>query len=210
MPIDPHSLDPHDQARLLRALARIENVVDRLGHPIDQGIKRAVAMLNELGVSTFGSCEGHRDWGTGGPYLDVCASSFARDYPLWRAAREKNDPAELATLRERFTADNAIEAQKLLPILDAFYSQRPSTCSARLTLRLYGPGIARVESLGVALLPADPAAKGQRLIEFQAEMDAFSNFLLTYRPAPELSSLPAKPREGRSNAAPSASSLGWG
>ena len=43
--------------------------VDRLGKPIDPGIKDTIIVLNLLGFKTMASCEGH-DWGLSHPWID--------------------------------------------------------------------------------------------------------------------------------------------
>jgi len=63
----------------------IEAVTDRLGFPIEPGIKDVVVGLNLLGLNTTQSCEGHPDRGMGAPWVEVAAP----DEPVWRFAGQK-------------------------------------------------------------------------------------------------------------------------
>lgn len=183
-------LTPALKQRLSRALARVEGVADGLGHRIDPGIRQAVAMLNELGINTHASCEGHVDWATGGPYIDIVSPQYLSMRHELRALGEGPSLVDQrACLREKMKVANAVEGKKVLPILDEFYKARESSYETRIGLWFYGAGITRLESVGVAFLGAesDPAAKIALLRAFQSEMTAFSNFLVAHEPAEALS-----------------------
>ncbi len=55
--------------------AEIDNLVDRLGAPIDEGIKPVVIGLNVHNLPTIASCEGHTDWGMNAPWVEIAASN---------------------------------------------------------------------------------------------------------------------------------------
>ena len=50
---------------------KVNQIVDALGKPIDEGIKETVVFLTALGIPTEGSCEGHIDHGYNGPWVDI-------------------------------------------------------------------------------------------------------------------------------------------
>src|SRR5260221_6862287 len=54
---------------------RISGIADKLGMPIDAGIRETVIALNALGFTTRQSCESHLDHGTGAPWVDVISTS---------------------------------------------------------------------------------------------------------------------------------------
>jgi hypothetical protein len=56
-------------------LENVDSIVDRLGTPIDSGIKRAVQIFRTLGFETTGSCEGHLDWGLPYPWIEINTDS---------------------------------------------------------------------------------------------------------------------------------------
>ena len=51
----------------------VESTGDRLGKPIDEGIKETVVMFKANELPTSGSCEGHVESGLPIPYVDVSA-----------------------------------------------------------------------------------------------------------------------------------------
>lgn len=53
----------------------VDIVGDRLGYPIDEGIKETVVFLKALGISTTGSCEGHTDSGLPWPWVGIAAAN---------------------------------------------------------------------------------------------------------------------------------------
>jgi hypothetical protein len=77
-----------------RRLKELENVVDGLGHPIEDGIKEAVVALNMLQFPTSGSCEGHDDWGLPTPWVQMEAANepqykFEGEAELWKSILEE-------------------------------------------------------------------------------------------------------------------------
>jgi hypothetical protein len=66
------------------AYALVERMADRLGQPVDSGIKPLVAALWLYGYQTRASCEGHTDRGHPYPWVDI-HDPEARDMAfLWR------------------------------------------------------------------------------------------------------------------------------
>lgn len=57
---------------------KIDSMTDRLGMPVDEGIKEAVIALNCLGFMTTGSCFGHEGRETGGPWVDISSPELER------------------------------------------------------------------------------------------------------------------------------------
>lgn len=54
----------------------IEHTADRLGCPIDKGIRKTVIALNVFGINTAQSCEGHSGkHGAGTPWIDIEATN---------------------------------------------------------------------------------------------------------------------------------------
>lgn len=181
----PH-LTPEQQERVSRSLERVARIRDGLGHRVDPGIALAVGMLNELGVTTSASCEGHVGWATGGPYIDVVSPQYWDMKPKHREMKKNPELEEQADiLRDEIKLANAVEGRKLLPILNDFYQNRTASYETRLGLTFYGDAITRIESVGVAFLDAEPdsGVRVRLLRDFQAEMRAFSDFLVSYEPA---------------------------
>lgn len=66
----------------------INDITDRLGMPVDEGIKPLVQALLDKEYMTNMSCEGHFSWGRGYPWID-----------LWKS---ENDIYKLETLLEQY------------------------------------------------------------------------------------------------------------
>jgi hypothetical protein len=56
---------------LPQAKEQVNQLVDGLNKPIDEGIKRVVAALRLVGFHTTASCEGHMNWGLPYPWVQV-------------------------------------------------------------------------------------------------------------------------------------------
>lgn len=73
----------------------IDAWADGLGYPLDEGIKETVIVLNLLGFTTNGSCEGHLNWGCAYPWVDFSVKS-----PEGQAIETQIDQIYLNGLRE--------------------------------------------------------------------------------------------------------------
>lgn len=60
-------------SKLEKIRREIENIKDRLGRPIDEGIRETVVMFKANGLPTSDSCEGHIERGMPVPYVEVSA-----------------------------------------------------------------------------------------------------------------------------------------
>lgn len=73
----------------------IEQIKDKLGMPIDQGIRHALRAIWMWGVPTDGSCEGHGVWPdtrigpAGHPWIDVCTPDDFENPDEWRRANTR-------------------------------------------------------------------------------------------------------------------------
>ncbi|ACL60563.1 hypothetical protein [Methylobacterium nodulans] len=148
---------PHVQ-RWRNMLGAVDAVRDRLGRPVDAGIRDTVVALNLLGLPTLQSCEGHVNaagHGLAAPWIDLAVEGPV----LVRAA----------TLLKAFYADVA-----------------PPEADLRLMLegeRLgNGGGFAVLETARLALAegrctPTEVERLRERLALRQAEMQRFTSFL---------------------------------
>jgi hypothetical protein len=172
--------------------AELSQMTDGLGKGIDKGIIDTVIGLNVLGITTRQSCEGHVDWGTGAPWVDVEATG-PKVEELEQKAREAWEVAENAE-RQHATEDELQKvfgeahrarreervehlkvAKKMLTYLDEFYTNRQVPANQRLVLTYHA---SRLESQGAAFQDlAEPDVKQQKLLKYQAEMKAFTEFL---------------------------------
>ncbi len=63
--------NPEKQQRWNSILSKVEQITDKLGKPVDEGIKETVAAFIASGFATDGSCEGHLDGGLPYPWIVI-------------------------------------------------------------------------------------------------------------------------------------------
>jgi len=139
---------------------RVDSIADKLGMPIDPGIKETVVAIQAHGLATSGSCEGHFRNGV----LSIPWVAIETPQPLgWRT-----DEA----LQSRWKEQNLVQRDKLAELLFLFNQGRDT--DLRLELRNRGIfGAIRLEPL-VDREKFEP----DDLRGYQGEMKAFSAFLL--------------------------------
>jgi hypothetical protein len=78
------------QERYRKRLNSLNQITDKLGMPIDPGIKKTVVLLNLLGFRTVGSCGGHVDLngGTLTPWIDIQPRSGSFKRKVQKLLRE--------------------------------------------------------------------------------------------------------------------------
>lgn len=180
------------EQRWQEMVTRVDKITDRLGKPVDAGIKETVIVLNLLGFPTTMSCEGHAERAVGGPWVDMRPEGVEALKEQWRQAEracqtaeeEKRPPKEMEgfyqTLRE---ARKELErpvlqlAGRLMAYLIAFYQERMVSHDRRLILHNSFASF-RLQSHGVFLQEiADVAQREAKLLEYQEEMRTFTAFL---------------------------------
>ena len=173
---------------------RISRTVDKLGLPVDKGIKETVIVLNALGISTRASCEGHLDSGTCAPWVDIASSDPRADVSIVKLSEEAQQEcnrnkkteqeiraifAEVHKARRAVKAYHMEERRMLMAYLAEFYENRRVPYDHRLIIRPLGTdGKSRLESQGADCQEvADLEEKAQKLAEYQEEMRDFTAFL---------------------------------
>jgi hypothetical protein len=167
---------------------------DKLGKEIDAGIFETVLVLNALDIPTFASCEGHLDWGTCAPWVDIVSKHPLTQISIAKLMSEAMRECEKGekTPEEEKALFQSIHAQrrevkvhhiqirqKLMAYLAAFYQNRDVPYDCRLFVRPTGTdGKSRLESQGAdcqEVMPLD--IRAEKLAAYQAEMQAFTAFL---------------------------------
>lgn len=166
-----------DTEKFTHAKEEALKLADKLGTPIDLGILDTVAAFRMLDIHTAGSCEGHADRITGGPYVMFESPESGE---LLQQLQQISDRAsqEHQELFAKISKLNMVEVQKLLPLLDGFYEHRDTPHSRRLIIRCFGPTVAKlmVQDADLAeILPSEQRA--HLLADDQLEMMAFTNYL---------------------------------
>jgi len=121
---------------------KVEKITDRIGYPIDPGIKESVIALNVFGIKTDGSCEGHLDRGLPYPWVDiefVTKEDLIAKFPNYKNDLEiikekqygsiemmqRNNPTlyERMRLIENYLEETKKKSEKeILELLDEFYT----------------------------------------------------------------------------------------
>lgn len=162
------------ELQLQKIRAEVDEVVDGLGQPIDEGIKETVVYLNALGVETSASCEGHLKKldgqnGIPAPWVEIYPESLA-----FKNEQDADNPEIVARMDKE---SQALKLQ-LQKILSEFYEEDNSTPEkSRIVLWPIGYGY-RFQSEGVDPVN-DNAENGseEKLMAYRAEMKRFTEFL---------------------------------
>lgn len=153
------------------------SLADKLGKPIDPGILDTVAVFRMLDIHTVGSCEGHSDRLTGGPYVMFESPQTG---PLMQKLHQIQDKTsqEYKDVFHEASKLNMAEVQKVLPLLDGFYADRDMPHSQRLIIRCFGPTVGKlmIQNADLAEIMS-PEERANLLSESQLEMMAFTNYL---------------------------------
>ncbi len=161
----------------------IDKIRDRLGKKVDEGIKEALIGLRAFDIHTTQSCEGHENWATGGPYIDVESPKNKELNERFRELIEKDvdrdEDEEFANLKKEITKNNLEERKKLIALLDEFYKGRDVSFEVRLMIDSMAGGRSRLENQGVDMqqIEDDMEKKKERLKAFQEEMRSFQEFI---------------------------------
>jgi hypothetical protein len=140
---------------------RVDKIADKLGMPVDQGIKELVVAIQAQGLETSGSCEGH----IGDGVLSI--PWVAVETPGPEGWRDSN------TLQAKWKRQNLQQVAQLAALLNSFNKSHASRY--RLHLRNRGIfGAVRVEPAAhrETISPRD-------LEGYQLEMNAFAHYLLS-------------------------------
>ncbi len=150
---------------------QVEELADRLGLGIDEGIKEAVVALHAHGLETSQSCEGHDDHGEALPFVLV-------------AAEEPDDRQENEEHKRQWQAENERLAGRLSELVEQWYAARAEQGEsldpgAHLELHPQGVfGAVRLESAAQERLTALPSADRARAApDYRGEMTRFTEYL---------------------------------
>lgn len=171
------------QVRWDEAAKRVDQIGDKLGMPIDKGIKKAVIAFHILGIESSGSCEGHLNRpGTEGPWIDIDAEGTYEllDKIDKETPSGKDEDKWQERLRREVEPQNLEARKKALELLGQFYTGREEIPPIDRRIIISGVGWGgRIHPQGASLLKIEPdeTTRKQKLAEYQQEMRQFSGFL---------------------------------
>ena len=167
---------------------------DGLGKGLDVGITDTIVALRCLGINTTQSCEGHLDWATGAPYVDIRGVDTkeleVQAKEAFNNARTEHDAnptnqqiysplyEKAHGLRKEIATKHLAEVKKAFDLIAEFYQNKQTPYDKKLILSPFGDGSARIESQGAIFQEiAKPEVKKKKLQEYQEEMNSFTIFL---------------------------------
>lgn len=173
---------------------QVDQLEDKIGKPIDPGIRETVIILNAFGFSTTQSCEGHLDHAYAGPYVDIDAPDNDElkqiRSEIKRINKEENrkfeegkkpDLEALKKMHELSDKNNKIVlpiVKTLIGLLWEFYRERNVDYDQILKIDMWPLEGARLMSQGTDIQSLDDKNLAQSYLErYQKEMKDFTEFL---------------------------------
>lgn len=158
---------------LARLRGRVDEIKDKLGLGIDEGIKKGVVAFNAFGLRTSQSCEGHFGTEEGGsptPWIEVAPQE--PEIENWY----ENDE-----LREKVTKERNELQAKSIKLLDDFYRERNPSYDTRLGFVGIGYRF-RIQSIGTEIFEEltqglSEEEKAKKAKEYKQEMNDFVSFM---------------------------------
>jgi hypothetical protein len=145
----------------------VDKFTDKLGKPIEQGIKDVVIALRVNDFTPNQSCEGHiTDKGSIAPWVEI----FAPEIEDWREDSEKI---------KQWTKANLKLKQQMVALLKDFYQERVLPMEVKLHLERIGIyGAFRLKSIGAENLYLLAYEEQKEKVKiYQKEMRDFAGFL---------------------------------
>lgn len=150
---------------------------------MDRGIKDMVVALNALGYKTIGSCQGHLDHGTGGPWINILIDEAEELESRLKRGRRRISKVEWLMISRQVRVVTDAQTRQLKELLREFYRDRKVRLDLKIVLFNPGGGLIIMESRGVNTLLwknlLEPRYSRKLLREYQAEMRALTKFLRT-------------------------------
>ncbi len=168
------------------AVQEVLGIRDRLGKPVDPGIRLAVIALRAAGFETAASCQGHLDHGEPFPWIDIGIR-----YLGMFAGSPNDHRADVISRRLRsIKVRNLRQEARLLLKLERFYLHRMTSLERRLVvvpIGIDGAFQLTVQGAHVQEMLPTPRRKA-RLAGFQSEFRDFGSFLRSNSPGLQLAS----------------------
>ncbi len=162
----------------------INQITDRLGEGIDEGIKEAIIALKGLDINTSQSCgghDGHDGHPEGTPFVDISAPDiYELEQTLNKLLEQNSESKQIDELIAKISNSNKKECAKIAPYLEDFYRDRTVDPRVKLGLHYYDLAIGRLESEAANIRERknEPTLPTQQELEiYQKEMTDFIEYL---------------------------------
>ena len=165
------------QTEWQKALQKVSQITDKIGMPLDEEIAETVVILYLLRFMTTGSCDGHLDRITEGPYV-MLGSPKAQELEKQLKQATDRTSQDYTKLKDEIAKRNFAEQNKLFSLLKMFYASHKPILGRMLTLRTIGYSDFRLNCQGSELAYIEDAqGKALRLARNRTEMKAFTEWL---------------------------------
>jgi hypothetical protein len=169
-------------SEFITARKETNKLVDKLGKPIDAGILDTVTALRLHGIHTIGSCEGHLDRITGGPYVMFEAPGTHDFRTKYRAINDRKSE-KYKYWHDKAIQENMPEIRKMLTLLNGFYDNRLTPNDQHIIIRCFDTSVGELmcQSADIAHI-LTPTEHEVLLGKNQTEMQAFAEYLKKHIP----------------------------
>lgn len=154
--------------RIQQITKHVDEITDRLGMPVDEGIKQTVIYLQALGFPTNGSCEGHpnKKHGLDFPWVDV-----GEEHPTHKNWF-KNEK-----LMAKIHSNLGRLYYNLIILLNKYYKHRKVDYDVMLDASLFATWIRLQSKGGEAFKQFSKKDKSGKIFAYTKEMKDFTKFL---------------------------------
>ncbi|AKM80245.1 TPA: hypothetical protein DDX46_02830 [Candidatus Saccharibacteria bacterium] len=102
-------------------LKKTDTIRDQQDTPIDKEVKPIIAALWLHGFTTSGSCAGHIDSESRGPYIHITSSDFDAQYNTFNEAINAGRMAEARQLKQKIYDSSLTVYSRIFSLLNKFY-----------------------------------------------------------------------------------------
>jgi len=153
--------------RLEEIRKEVNEIADKKGRPIEEGIKETVVMFNAFDIKTWQSCEGHAE-------EDERSAPWVMFQPKIPENEEWCDDEES---REKVIAEGEEMKKQIMDLLNDFYKKRKIEFGNMLGLKGIGYSLKLQSNEAEIFKGLDPDEAREKLLVYRKEMSDFTEFL---------------------------------
>jgi hypothetical protein len=180
IPVQPDMLETREEKgdNWKSVRARINEIIDENGDPVDEDIREVVAAFNVNGLTTTGSCEGHVKPGSesNGPWIDVQTPESEEGLKLLESKALTAD--DRRGIKDELEPNYQKYLVSMINALSAFYQTRHVPYDQQLSIQGSRPFSFRLQNNGFDLLNNKSIEEQkEKLKVYQEELHTFGEFL---------------------------------
>lgn len=156
---------------------RIEKITDKLGMPIDAGVRESIIALRAFGINTDASCEGHSERALPAPWISFSSKENGVLREKLKEVRNEGNKDEERKISQIMRKNSILEQGKLILLLDEFYRDRIVPYDVRLIITPIRGNTLESQGADLLEIETDESKRQQKSSEYKEEMKAFTDFL---------------------------------